>query len=67
MERIVVRLTERTSLYLEKTAPIDMGLLIEHGFGLDAADDARKAPHRPNVCVTDVPRDVSVAPDGWNA
>jgi hypothetical protein len=41
MERIVVRFTERTSLYLRKSASTNMGLLIiEHGVSPDAADDA---------------------------
>ena len=43
---------------------IDMGL---HGVSLDAADDTGDAPHRPDVYVTDVPRDDSVAPEGWYA
>ena len=44
-----------------------MGLLIEHGVSPDAADDTGDAPHRPNVCVTDVPRADSVTPERWNA
>jgi hypothetical protein len=39
---------------------IDMGLLIGNGV---SADDTGDAPHRPNVYVTDVPRDDSVAPE----
>ena len=44
-----------------------MGLLIGNGVSSDAADDTGDAPHRPNVYVTDVPRDDSVAPERWNA
>ncbi len=44
-------------------ASIDMGLLIGNGVSPDAADDTGDAPHRPNVYVTDVPRDDSVAPE----
>ena len=44
-----------------------MGLLIEHGVSPDAAGDTGDAPHRPNVYVTDVPRDDSVASERWNA
>ena len=41
---------------------IDMGLHIVSD--TDAADDTGDSPHRPNVYVTKVPRDVSVAPEG---
>ena len=61
MERIVIRFTEMTSPYLGQSKSIDMGLHIEHGVSPDAADDTGDAPHRPNVYVTDVPRDDSVA------
>ena len=44
-----------------------MGLLIGNGVSLDAADDTGNAPYRPNVYVNDVPRDVSGAPERWNA
>ena len=43
--------------------PIDIGLLIEHGVSPDAADDTGDEPHRPNVYVTDVLRDDSLAPE----
>jgi hypothetical protein len=43
-----------------------MGLLIGNGVSPDAADDTGNAPHRPNVYVTDVPRDDSGAPEQWN-
>ena len=39
-ERIVVRFTERTALYLGQSASNDMGLRIEHGVAPDAAKDA---------------------------
>ena len=52
MECIVVRFMERTALYLGQPVSIDM----ERCASLDAVDDARDAPHRPNVYVTDVPR-----------
>ena len=44
-----------------------MGRLIGNGVSLDAADDTGDAPYRPIVYVTDVPRDDSMAPEGWNA
>ena len=44
-----------------------MGPLIRNGVSLDAADDTGNAPYRPNVYVNDVPRDVSGAPERWNA
>ena len=40
MDRIVVRFTERTTLYLGQSAATDMGLLIGIGFSLYAANDA---------------------------
>jgi hypothetical protein len=43
-----------------------MGLLIGNGVSSDAADDTGNAPHRPNVYVTDAPRDDSGAPEQWN-
>jgi len=58
---------ERTSLFLVQPKSIDMGLLIENGVILEAADDTGDAPYRPNVYVNDVPRDDSVAPERWNA
>jgi hypothetical protein len=48
-------------------ASIDMGLHAETVSARDAADDTGDTPHRPNVYVTDDPRDVSVAPERWNA
>ncbi len=48
-------------------ASIDMRLLIGNGVSPDAADDTGDARHRPNVYVTDVPCDVSVAPERGNA
>ena len=45
---------------------INMGLLIGNGVSPDATDDTGNAPHRPNVFVTDVPRDDSGAPEQWN-
>ena len=62
MERIGVRLTENFA-QSRTIRSIDMGPLIEHGVSPDAADDTGDAPHRPNVYVTDVPRDDSVAPE----
>ncbi len=45
-----------------------MGLLIEHGVSLYAADDKGDAPHRPNVYVTNVTHATnSVAPERWIA
>ena len=46
---------------------IDMGLHVGNGVSPDAADDMGDAPYRPNVYVTDVQRDDSVAPERWNA
>jgi hypothetical protein len=48
-------------------ASIDMGLHVGNSVSPDAADDTGDAPNRPNVYVTDVPRDNSVAPERWNA
>jgi hypothetical protein len=49
-------------------AAIGMGLHIGNDVSPDAAEDTGEdAPHRPNVHVTDVPRDDSVAPERWNA
>ena len=48
-------------------ASIDMRLNIGNGFSIDAADGARDVQHRPNVYVTDIPRDNSVAPERWYA
>jgi hypothetical protein len=48
-------------------ASIDMGLHIGNGVSIDAADNARDVPHHPNIYVTDVPRDGSVAPERWYA
>ena len=44
-----------------------MGLHVGNGVSPDAADDTGNAPYRPNVYVNDVPRDVSGAPERWNA
>ena len=63
MERTVIRFTERTSPYLGQSKSIDIGLLLGNGVSPDAADDTGDAPHRPNVYVTDVPREESVAPE----
>jgi hypothetical protein len=46
----------------QPTSSIDMRLHIGNGFSIDAADGARDVQHRPNVYVTDIPRDNSVAP-----
>ena len=46
---------------------IDMGLLIENGVSLDAADYTGNVPYRPNVYVNDAPRDDNGAPERWNA
>ena len=48
MERIVVRSTEKTALYLGQSASIDRGLHIGIGVSLYAANDAEDAPHHPN-------------------
>ena len=55
--------TDRTSPYLGQSVSIDMGPRIENGGGPNAAGDMEDVSHRPNVHVTDVPRDDSVAPE----
>ena len=45
---------------------IDMGPRIGNGGGPNAAGDMKDVPHHPNVRVTDVPRDDSVAPERRN-
>ena len=57
---------DRTLLKLGQSVSIDMGLRIGNGGGPNAAEDMEDVPHRPNVYVTDVPRDDSVAPEQWN-
>ncbi len=44
-----------------------MGRLVGNGVSPYAADDTGDTPYRPNVYVTDVPRDDSGAPERWNA
>jgi hypothetical protein len=44
-----------------------MGRLVGKGVSPYAADDTGNTPYRPNVYVTDVPRDDSGAPERWNA
>ena len=51
---------DRTLLKLGQSVSIDMGLRIGNGGGPNAAEDMEDVPHRPNVYVTDVPRDDSV-------
>ena len=60
MERIVVPLSRTTK-------SIDMGLLIENGVSLDAANDPGNVTYSPNVYVNDDPRDDNGAPERWNA
>ena len=59
--------TDRTSSYLGQSVSIDMGPRIGNGGGPDAAGDMDVVPHCPNVYITDVPRDDSVAPERRNA
>ena len=58
--------TDRTSSYLGQSVSIDMGPRIGNGGGPNAAGDMKDVPHHPNVRVTDVPRDDSVAPERRN-
>ena len=60
MERLVVPLS-CTILFERQWAAR------RNGVSPDAADDMGDAPHRPNIYVTDVPRDNSVALEQWNA
>ena len=57
----------QSPLYLGQSAPINIGLLIGNGVSSDATNDMGNAPYRPNVYVTDVPRDDNGAPEQWNA
>ena len=59
MERIVVRFTERTALYLGQSASIDM----ERASNTVSALMPLTTRETRHADVTDVPRDDSVAPE----